>query len=487
MTGPVDPRLLRLARPALPGVLAQVALGVVGAVADAAALVAAGLLVAGLVERTTTPGVALTALAAALVVRALVAAGTPRVAAGTADRVVEPLRERLLDARDPDAERRDPGGWRRRELASGGIDDLRAWFTSYLPALVLAVVLPPLVLVGLVVADPPSALVVVLTLPLLPVFAALVGWATRARAARQWAAGERLAGHVLDVVTGLATLRIFGRARRQVDEVARVGEAHRRATGSVLRVAFLSTTALDLVATVSVGLVAVSAGLRVVDGSLGLGPALVAILLAPEAYRPIREVGARFHDTARVGVIMDGVPVTSSGRPDDHRRSHGARASGVRVRYPGRRGDALVLDRLDVAPGELVALAGESGAGKTTLLRVLSGAVRADAGTVVLGGPLLLLPQRPTLPHARTVAAALADDAPRARMLAVLRALDLPLDPDDPLGEEGSSVSAGQRERLALGRLLLALSDEPRATVLLDEPTAHLDPDAEARVLALLR
>ena len=249
--------------------MAQVALGVAGAVADAAALVAAGLLVAASWDGSP-PDTALTALAMALVVRALVAAVAPRVAAGTADRVVEPLRERLLDARDPDAERRDPGGRRRRELASGGIDDLRAWFTAYLPALVLAGVLPPLVLVGLVVADPASALVVVLTLPLLPVFAALVGWATRARAARQWAAGERLAGHVLDVVSGLATLRLFGRARRQVDEVARVGEAHRRATGSVLRVAFLSTTALDLVATVSVGLVAVSAGLRVVDGSLGL-------------------------------------------------------------------------------------------------------------------------------------------------------------------------------------------------------------------------
>jgi ATP-binding cassette subfamily C protein CydCD len=493
-------RLLRLARPALPGVAAQVVLGTLGALADAAALVAAGLLVAGLVGGTAVAGTAvggttvagvttpIAALAAALVVRALVAVVAPRVAAGTAGRVVEPLRERLLDARDPDAERRDPGGRLRRELASGGIDDLRAWFTAYLPALVLAVVLPPLVLVGLLVVDPSSALVVLLTLPLLPVFAALVGWATRARAARQWAAGERLAGHVLDVVTGLATLRVFGRARRQVDEVARIGEAHRRATGSVLRTAFLSTTALDLVATVSVGLVAVSAGLRVVDGSLGLGPALVAILLAPEAYRPIREVGARFHDTARVAAIMDGIQVSGIGRQDDDIRSPGVRASGVRVRYPGRRGDALRLDRLDVAPGEMVALAGESGAGKTTLLRVLSGAVRADAGSAAVGDPLFLLPQRPTLPHARTVAAALSDRAtPRARMLGVLHALDLPLDPDDALADEGTSLSAGQRERLALARVLLALEDHPGATVLLDEPTAHLDPATEARVLQLLR
>ena len=488
-TGPVDPRLLRLARPALPGVAAQVVLGGLGALADAAALVAAGLLVAGLVGGTPrTPGAAIAALATALVVRALVATVAPSVAARTAGRVVEPLREGLLDARDSDAERRDPGGRLRRELASGGIDDLRAWFTGYLPALVLAVVLPPLVLVGLIAADPSSALIVVLTLPLLPVFAVLVGWATRARAARQWTAGERLAGHVLDVVTGLATLRLFGRARRQVGEVARVGEAHRRATGSVLRTAFLSTTALDLVATVSVGLVAVSAGLRVVDGSLGLGPALVAILLAPEAYRPIREVGARFHDTARVSAVMDGVLVSGPGRPDVLAHAPGVHAVDVRVHYPGRRGDALRVASLDVAPGELVALAGESGAGKTTLLRVLSGAVRADAGTAAVGDPLLVLPQRPTLPHARTVAAALSDgDVPRDRMLAVLRALALPLDPDDALAEEAGSLSAGQRERLALGRVLLALEDRPHATVLLDEPTAHLDPATESRVLALLR
>nr|WP_246326198.1 ATP-binding cassette domain-containing protein [Actinomycetospora corticicola] len=416
-------------------------------------------------------------LVGAVLVRALVAAVSPWVAAGTATRVVEPQRERLLDARDVDAERGDPGATRRRELAAGGVDDLRAWFTSYLPALVLAAVLPPLVLVGLFLADRTSAVIVLVTLPLLPVFAALIGWVTEKRAAAQWAAGERLSGHVLDVVTGLATLRLFGRARRQVDEVARTGEAHRRATASVLRVAFLSTTALDLVATVSVGLVAVSAGLRVVDGSLGLAPALVAILLAPEAYRPIREVGSRFHDAQ----VPSGL-VSAARGPGDRPGAAGVRASAVRVRYPQRRADALVLDSLEVAPGEVVALAGESGAGKTTLLRVLAGAIRADEGTVAVGGPVQYLPQRPTLPHARTVGEALGSSD-----RSVLDALDLPFDVDASLAEEGGSVSAGQRERLALARVLVALEADPRQTVLLDEPTAHLDAATEARVLDLLR
>ncbi len=348
-------------------------------------------------------------------------------------------------------------------------------------------VLPPLVLVGLFVVDPPSALVVMLTLPLLPVFAALVGWATRASAARQWAAGERLAGHVLDVVTGLATLRLFGRARRQVDEVARVGEAHRRATGSVLRTAFLSTTALDLVATVSVGLVAVSAGLRVVDGSLGLGPALVAILLAPEAYRPIREVGARFHDTARASSVMDSVHVSGIGRPDVQIHAQGVHASGVRVRYPGRRGDALRIESLEVAPGEIVALAGESG-----------GQDHAAAG------PLRRRPRgrghrrrrRPAAPPAAT-----PDPAARPDRRRRARRRRRPPQPDARGAARARPPARPRRRPRGRGRFALRgparaagarprparAGGAPRATVLLDEPTAHLDPAAEARVLDLLR
>ncbi|WP_345712406.1 ABC transporter transmembrane domain-containing protein, partial [Kineococcus glutinatus] len=319
----------------------------------------------------------------------------------------------------------------------------------------------PLVLAAMARADLASALVVACTLPLVPVFAVLVGWATEQRAQERWQAGARLAGHFLDVVQGLATLRSFGRAQRQVAVVAEVTDRHRAATLRVLRTAFLSSTALDLLGTLSVGLVAVGAGLRVAAGTLELGPALLVILLAPEAHRPLREVGARFHasaDAAAVVAEVDavlaaaptfpspaGAPISGFGRPttpspapisgfgrgtdpfrapepgegrgkgpfrgrDDHGRPAVA-ATGLRVRHPGAAADALDLPLVAVRAGELVTLRGPSGAGKTTALRVLAGVQEPTAGHVERTGPAPLhLPQQPTLPHARTVAAALLLD-----------------------------------------------------------------------------
>ncbi len=488
--GPVDPRLLRLARDARWGVAGLVLVGLAQAVATVAAVLAAASLVVSLVA---TPGVLprgpVAVLAAVVVARALLAWAEPVLAARTAGRVVERLRERLLVHL---VHERAPGAV---ALAGHGVDALRDWFTAYLPALVLGVVLPPGVLVVLALTDPASALVIGLTLPLVPVFAVLLGRATRARARRQWAAGERLAGHFLDVVAGLATLRLFGRARRQVSAVGELGERHRRASMAVLRVAFLSTTALELLATVSVGLVAVSAGLRLVEGTLALFPALVAILLAPEAHRPLREVGARFHDTARATAVLDemdavlGAPRLPARGPLERieRRNAPLTAARIRVRdlhvrYAGRAPDALALSALDAAGGELVVVAGPSGAGKTTLLRVLAGAQDPTAGSVEVGGRVVVATQHPQLPHATTVGEAIGPHAlPPAR-------LGLDLAPGTPLAEGGRSLSGGQRRRLALARTLgEAALDPARTVVLLDEPTAHLDGVTEALVVAELR
>ncbi|MDD7916755.1 thiol reductant ABC exporter subunit CydC [Actinomycetospora callitridis] len=468
-----------------------VLVGVAQAAGTVAAALAAATVVTALVTGTEgVPRGAIAVLALVVVVRALLAWLEPWLAARTGEQVVERERERLLDRLGHDDAPAVVG------LAGHGVDALRGWFTATLPALVLAVVLPPAVLVVLALADPTSALVVAATLPLVPVFAVLLGWAARARARREWVAGERLAGHFLDTVSGLATLRLFGRGRRAVDSVAALGERHREASVRVLRVAFLSSTALELLGTLSVGLVAVGAGVRLVEGTVALYPALVAILLAGEAHRPVREAGARFHDTARATAVLDerdAVLAGSSSAPVGSALERSVSAGRARVavrdlvvRHPGRAAASPSLARLDGTGGELLVVAGPSGVGKTTLLRALAGTLDDTAsavGEVEVRGRLVVLGQHPQLPHAATVGEALGDGSP-----AVLRRLGLDLDLGAPLAEAGRSLSSGQRRRLALARVLGEAATDPAGTVLLlDEPTAHLDAASEQAVVAELR
>ena len=486
--GPLDPRLLRHARSSRTGIAALAALG--AGQAGATLLLAVALTATVTGERT----LGITLIAVAYAVRALCAAAEQVVTHRTAARVTAELRDAVPAA----ALRRGPawvaryGSGRLTAVLTGGLDALRPWFGGYLPALVLGVALPPLVLVAMAVVDPTSAVVALLTLPLIPLLGALIGWATEARAKQRWAADARLAGHFLDVVRGLGTLRVYGRAERQIEVVAAMTERHRAATLRVLRVAFLSSTALDLVGTLSVGLIAVEVGLRVAAGDLALAPALLVILLAPEVYRPLREMAARYHAGADAGAVIDDVDDVLSGAPDPRPATEdgapAVTATGLRVRHPDADTDALVLDRLDVRAGELVALCGPSGAGKTTALRVLAGLQPVDAGAVAVHGTRpLYLPQHPTLPHARTVRDALGP-VPDGEVRDALRTvgLDTELTPGTPLGEHGRGVSAGQRQRLALAALLWQ-ARQGAITLLLDEPTAHLDPAAEAAVTGELR
>ncbi|GIE95057.1 thiol reductant ABC exporter subunit CydC [Paractinoplanes rishiriensis] len=484
MTRPVDPRLLRHARTSRAGIAALALTGAGQATATLAVAVALSVLVGD------GSGWALGLLLAAAVVRAALAWTEQVVARRTAARVTDELRRSLLRA----LPRRGPawvanfGPGRLTTVLTTGLDALRPWFGGYLPSLVLGVLLPPLVVLAMAVVDPASALITLLTLPLIPVLGALIGWATEASARRRWQADARLAGHFLDVVQGLPTLRIFGRASRQTAVVADLTDQHRSATLRVLRVAFLSSTALDLVGTLSVGLIAVEAGLRVAAGTMSLAPALLVILLAPEAYRPLREMAARYHaSTAAAAAIADVDEIlqpAASGfaAPVE---GPGVVVAGLRARYPEATTDALALPALTVRPGEIVALRGPSGAGKTTALRVLSGLHPAAAGTFTAGHPLYL-PQRPTLPHARTVADAFEPGTPATEITAALAALDIDLPATTPLGEHGTGISAGQRQRLALAALLHRATRTP-ATLLLDEPTAHLDPTTERRVITHLR
>jgi ATP-binding cassette, subfamily C, bacterial CydCD len=397
-------------------------------------------------------------------------------------------------------------------LATRGVSAIEPYLTRYLPALLLAAVLPPLTVAAIASQDLVSAALVVATLPLVPVFGALVGWSTAARARRQWRQMAALAGHFLDVVKGLPTLVAFRRADAQVATIRSITSRHRRATLATLRLGFASAAVLELVATLSVALVAVSVGLRLAAGSLDLRTALVVLLLAPEAYWPLRRVGAEFHAAAEGGATFDEVTSLLEGQRAPRGRlgapdlAHSQiRLRDVRVTYPGRCEAALSLEALSIAPHEFVAVAGVSGAGKSTLLATLAGQIAPSGGRVEVG-PFQLedvdpdswaeqvawVPQRPWI-----LDGSVADnvrigraDAAETEIWTALRKVGLadvvaalPGGLDAPVGEHGRRLSAGQRARLALARVLVA----DRPLVLLDEPTAHLDPDTERTVLAALR
>ncbi|MER7618188.1 thiol reductant ABC exporter subunit CydD [Nonomuraea wenchangensis] len=485
------------------------------------AAVLAGLLV--LVQAELLAGVlsgrftaaALGALAAVVGVRALLAWAQGIFAGRTATGVKSALRQRLL------ARLRElgPGGLAAHRsgelvtLTGRGLDGLDAYLTGYLPSIAVAAVVPIAVLVRLFAADLASAVIVLVTLPLIPIFGALVGMTTKAVTERQYLALSRLGGHFLDVVRGLPTLRAFGRARYQAGVIREVAEAHRSATMRTLRVAFLSSLVLELCASLSLALVAVPIGLRLLGGSLDLTTALLVLLLAPEAYLPLRAMGTRFHASME-GVAAADAAFTVLDTEGDARRESAGRAAppsagppeirleNVTVRYPGREAAALEDVTLTIGPGERVALVGESGGGKSTLLHLLLGFVQPAAGRVLVDGAdlreldpaawrarLAFVAQRPHL-FATSVADNIRLGAPGASDEDVRRAAEaahadfvaaLPQGFATVVGERGANLSAGQRQRVALAR---AFCRPDASVLLLDEPTARLDGRSEAAVVA---
>lgn len=508
---PLDPRLLRHARAARRHVVTTAALGLVtaGLVVAQALLLASAL--APLVERSgqdvRTP---LTWLAVVVVARALVAGVQDRFAHRAAVAAVAELREQVLRRAVELGPRWLTGhGGEVATLVTRGLEDLRPYFVSYLPQLLLAVTVTPGVLAVMAGLDLIAAVTLTITIPLVPVFMVLIGKLTEGVAQRRLVTMSRLGEQVLDLLAGLGTLRALGRERGPGARIERLGDAHRRSTLATLRVAFLSGMVLELLTTLSVALVAVGAGFRLVYGEMPLVTALTVIVLAPEVLLPLRQVGAHFHASVdgltaaeRAFAVIE-TPVPEAGtRPAPDLRSTAVRFDGVGVVAPGRETTAPAGLTAIIRPGLVTALAGPNGAGKSTAAAVLLGILRPDEGRVVLGDGVDLaeidpdswwsqiawVPQRaviePGTLHEAVVGGRDVAEADLARAAGLTGLADVvaatPGGWEARVGQGGVGLSLGQRQRLALTRALVA----DAALVVLDEPTAHLDSDGERVVLA---
>jgi len=507
LTRPFDPRLLTQVPATRWPVLALGAIGVAAGLTTVALAFAVTALVVAVVEgrHVLAPSLWLGGL---FIIRALLAAATELVGTWAGMRVSTVLRERLLAAwLERDAGSRPDAG-RAQTLATQGMTSVEPYVARYLPALVSGAFVPLVAIGTLAFVDWPSALIVAFTVPLLPVFAALIGRTTQESTRRRWRSLSALSGHFLDVMRGLPTLASYGRAEAQVDSIATVSQRHRLATMKTLRLAFMSSAALELLATISVALVAVTVGIRLATGTMPLATALLAILLAPEAYWPIRRVGAEFHAAAdgagALGDVMTEIGVTIprrdtadcsvSATDDNETRDHPEALDGARVEpcpvvgaglgygFPGATTDVL-HDVSFTLPIGLAVVTGPSGIGKTTLLELLAGLRRPTAGTLTAPRSHLVS-QRPFLaPGTVRDNLTLGNDCTDDELWQILGMVGLDLmivtlahGLDTRLGDDGFGLSAGQRARLTLARA--ALSTAP--LLLLDEPTAHLDDESAA-------
>lgn len=522
---PLDPRLLRYAR----STRGFIGLAIVLGVLTALLVIAQARLLADVIVRVSAEGAAwaevrdgVLLLAAAFVARALIAWLAEVAAVRASARAKQQLRSATLEhvlalgPTGPGAT--DPGGT--AALVTRGIDALDGYYARYLPQLVLAVIVPVAVLLTVLGQDVLSTVIIAVTLPLIPIFMALIGMYTKAQVDRQWRTLGVLSGHFLDLVSGLPTLKAFGRAKTQVEAIRAIGDRYRSTTMGVLRVSFLSSLALEFLATISVALVAVSVGLRLAEGQIAYGVALFVLILAPEAYLPLRLVGQHFHAAAeglgaadRVFTILE-TPVPGGGTatlPDGPVTLHVDRLA---VTYPGRETPALADVSFTAEPGSVTAIVGGSGGGKSTLLSAVlaflvptSGSLSAAVGgaasavtdldTSAWRRRIAWVPQRAHLPgrsldERPTIADAVGLSVEDFAEDEVWVALDeagvgdeiraLPAGLDTALAADGSGLSVGQLQRLSLARALLSDAD----VILLDEPTAALDPATESAVVSAI-
>ena len=508
MAGPIHPRLLKRADATRSFLVASVLVGV----ATSILLIIQADLIATWITTTfethaLPPGSQLTLilLTTVFATRGILAWLRSMLAHRSAAAVKSDLRRDVLRARM----NTPVGGASSASLVrtvTQGLDSLDGYFSKYLPQLGLAATVPFLVGAAVLIADWPSAIIIAFTLPLIPVFMALIGWTTQKATKHSFDVADRLANHFADLIAGLPTLQAFARARAQKKGVELSEERYREATMRTLYVSFLSSFALELLATLSVAIVAVTVGFRLVDGNISFTTALFVLILAPEAFLPVRQVGVHFHDSADGVAAADAafaVIDQATDAPGTRPAIDGSlRLEAVSYTYPGGEAPAVEALTLEVAPGEVVALSGTSGGGKSTALAIAMGFLQPTSGRVTVGGQDLAetdlaswrrrvawVAQEPGLVNG-TVGDNVALGHPGVdgdTVAWALREAGADFDAAKPVGDDGEGLSAGERRRVALARALVRIGVGGGRFLVLDEPTAGLDVDTEASVIRAVR
>ncbi|QGU05461.1 ABC transporter ATP-binding protein/permease [Corynebacterium comes] len=492
---PVDPRLLRLAPPVRSLILRA---GLAQALTTMLVL-ARGVLIGWgatrLIVERVFPWWVIPALVAVVAAHGAVSWVAQRWSSRGVGATIDSLRASSLEAlrrRDPRVVQEQSAHW--RTVLTRGLDDFRPYLSDFLPSLVAVVLATPAALLVVFLADPVSGVLALVTVPLIPVFMVLIGTLTRAQTRRRLQITAALGGQLADLLSGALTLRALGATDQPGREIEASGRRHENATMSVLRLAFLSSFALEFIATLSVALVAVGIGLRLIDGSLGLSAGLIALIVIPEVYQPIRQVGTNFHAAAdglaAVEEVLELIDAPSHQPPFTPQRREGVALEVSGLSVAGRDGTTPTDLSFRAEPGEVTVLHGPNGSGKSTAFLAVLGVLPKNLvhGQVVAPAPeaISYLPARPVLTPGTVKDNLVLLGAEPARAEAAAAAVGTGVPGDRILGAHGSGISAGQSQRLALARTL-ARGDGGPMLLLLDEPSAHLSPELVEHLGMLLR